>query len=265
MTPLFDTHAHLDDEQFDGIREAVIERAVEAGVHSMIAMGTTASTSRKCVEIADLSPHIWAAVGIQPNNAHEATPEDWGVIQKLVSQKRVVAIGETGLDRYWDRCPFDVQLEWFERHVRLSQETNLPFIVHMRECEADIIEWLTQWSSGSVLNGVMHSFTGSLETAEAAMDLGLDISFAGMVTFKNAADLREVAAQIPLDRLLIETDAPYLAPHPKRGQRPNEPALLVHTAQCLAEVHGVSYEALARQTTDNALRRFGRVCGPLGD
>ena len=259
MTPLFDTHAHLDDEQFNGIREAVIGRAVEAGVHSMIAMGTTASTSRQCVEIATQSPHVWASVGVQPNNAHEATLEDWDVIQGLTSQQRVVALGETGLDRYWDRCPFDIQVEWFERHVRLSQETGLPFIVHMRECETDIIEWLTRWSDGDVLNGVMHSFTGSLTTAEAAMELGLDISFAGMVTFKNAADLREVASQIPLDRLLIETDAPYLAPHPKRGQRPNEPALLVHTARCLAEVLGVAFEELARQTTLNACRRFGRI------
>jgi TatD DNase family protein len=257
MVPLFDTHAHLDDEQFDGIREAVIDRAVAAGVQWMIAMGTTASTSRQCCQIAASSPHVWASVGIQPNNAHEATLEDWSVIQGLVSQDRVVALGETGLDRYWDRCPFEIQVEWFERHVRLSQETQLPFIVHMRECEEDIIETLTRCSDGETLNGVMHSFTGSIETAEAAMELGLDISFAGMVTFKNAADLREVASQIPLDRLLIETDAPYLAPHPKRGQRPNEPALLVHTAQCLADVHGVSYEELARQTTCNACRRFG--------
>ena len=126
----------------------------------------------------------------------------------------------------------------------------------MRECEAEIIKSLTRWSDGQLLNGVMHSFTGSLDTAEAAMDLGLDISFAGMVTFKNAANLRDVAARIPLDRLLIETDSPYLAPHPKRGQRPNEPALMVHTARCLADAHQIDPSELARRTTRNACRRF---------
>lgn len=256
MDSLFDTHAHLDDEQFADVRDEVIARAVAEGVRYMIAMGTTATSSQKCWEIAEGSPHVWAAAGIQPNYAHEAKPEDWDLIQDLVGRERVVAIGETGLDRYWDHCPFEIQEQWFERHVRLSQETHMPFIVHMRECEAEIIESLTRWSDGQLLNGVMHSFTGSLDTAEAAMDLGLDISFAGMVTFKNAANLRDVAARIPLDRLLIETDSPYLAPHPKRGQRPNEPALMVHTARCLADAHQIDPSELARQTTRNACRRF---------
>lgn len=253
----FDTHVHLDDEQFGEDVEGVVARAQAAGVTTLIAMGTTAESSRACLELAERFPGVYAAVGIQPNYAHQATEDDWQEIMQMAEHPRVVAIGETGLDRYWDYCPWDVQLDWFERQVRLSQQSGKPFIVHMRDCEQELIEVLQGFSQNLLLNGIMHSFTGSLETAQAALAMGLDISFAGMLTFKKSDDLREVARGVPADRLLLETDAPYLSPHPHRGRRPNEPALLVHTAACLAETRGVDLATIATQTTANARRRFG--------
>lgn len=253
----FDTHCHLDDEQFDGIRPEVVRRAVAAGVTRMVAVGTTVAASRKCTELARQYDPILAAVGIQPNYCGEASPADWESIVALSAEHGVVALGETGLDRYWDHTPLDVQRDYFDRHLRLSQSVDLPFIVHMRDCEEDILVMLREARSRGVLRGVMHSFTGTEATAQECLELGLYLSFAGMVTYKNAAGLRSVAAIVPDDRILIETDAPYLSPHPMRGQRPNEPALVAYTAACLAEVRGVSTELFAEQTTMNACRLLG--------
>jgi TatD DNase family protein len=225
-------------------------------VESMIAVGTTAASSTDCVRIAAEHPSVFASVGIQPNYCAEAAPGDWEKIVQLASKPKVVALGETGLDRYWDHTPFEIQQDYFDRHIQLSQQTGLPFIVHMRDCGGDILSMLREARERTTLCGVMHSFTGDAQLAEACLELGLYISFAGMVTYKKSIELREVAAQIPEDRLLIETDAPYLSPHPKRGQRPNEPALVVHTAECLAEVRGVDLKTLALQTTENARRLF---------
>jgi TatD DNase family protein len=255
---LFDTHCHLDDEHFEETRSAVVERAEAEGVTCMVAVGTTADSSVRCTQLAAEYPAVVAAVGIQPNYAAEALPGDWQRIVQLVNDPHVVALGETGLDRYWDHCPFATQQDYFDRHLRLSDETQLPFIVHMRDCEADIVEMLREARQRSSLKGVMHSFTGSWETAENCLELGLHISFAGMVTYKKSEDLRQIAARIPDDRLLIETDAPYLSPHPKRGQRPNEPGLVRYTAECLAEVRGVSVETLAELTACNAESLFAR-------
>jgi TatD DNase family protein len=253
---LFDTHAHLDQEEFDADRDEVIGRALEAGVESIIAVGVTAASSRACVELAGRHDGVYAAVGIQPNYTGEAAEGDWEAIVELAREPAVVAIGETGLDRYWDHTSFDVQQDYFDRHLRLSQETGLPFIVHLRECEADILAMLREARERGPLAGVMHSYTGTAAGAAESVELGLHVSFAGMVTFKKSAELREMAATVPDDRILIETDAPYLAPHPKRGRR-NEPALVLHTAECLAETRGVSLDDFARQTTRNARRFFG--------
>jgi TatD DNase family protein len=252
----FDTHCHLDDEQFDDNRQAVIHRAEEAGVVGMVAIGTTAESSQKSCDLARRKRFVYAAVGIQPNYCAEAKDGDWDGIVALTRNSNVVAIGETGLDRYWDHAPFDLQQDYFSRHIQLSQQTELPFIVHMRDCETDILKALETARRRGPLRGVMHSFTGSHETAHRCLEYGLHISFAGMVTYRKSAELREVAQTIPPDRLLIETDAPYLSPHPKRGQRPNEPALVVHTAACLAETCGVDLELLAEQTTANAAELF---------
>lgn len=255
---LFDTHAHLDDEQFDADRDAVVARAHAAGVSTIVAVGTTADSSQKCIDIAARYAGVYAAVGIQPNHCAEAQPGDWNRIVELAKQPRVVALGETGLDRYWDYTPFDIQQDYFDRHLRLSQQLDLPFIVHMRDCGVDIVEMLRVARQRGPLRGVMHSFTGDAALAAEYLDLGLYISFAGMVTYKKSDDLRAVAATIPSDRILIETDAPYLSPHPKRGQRPNEPALLVHTAACLAKARGASADEFALQTSANAQRLFAR-------
>ncbi len=252
---MIDTHAHLDDEQFDPDRDAVIERALAAGVETMIAVGTTAPTSAKCAEIAARYPSVFAAVGIQPNYTAQAAPEDWDRVVELSRAGRVVALGETGLDRYWDYAPLNMQRDYFDRHLRLSQTTDLPFIVHTRESDAEVLAMLREARQRGLLRGVMHSFTGTIETAVECMEMGLFISFAGMVTFKKSQALRDVAKQIPADRILIETDSPYLSPHPLRGKR-NEPAHLTHTASCLAEVRGVPLQQFIAETTENARRLF---------
>ncbi len=258
---LFDTHAHLDDEQFDDIRDAVVERAVADGVGTVIAVGTTASASKKCVEIAARYENVFCSVGIQPNYCAQAASDDWDQIVQLATEPKVAGLGETGLDRYWDYTPLEVQRDYFDRHLRLSQKTGLPFIVHMRDCGEDILEMLREARLRGPLDGVMHSFTGDATLAAECLDLGLYISFAGMVTYKKSHELRSVSAGIPADRILIETDSPYLSPHPHRGQRPNEPALIVHTAQCLADARGSSLDDFAQLTTENARRLFRVALG----
>lgn len=253
--PLIDSHAHVDQPEFDADRAEMLARAAAAGLERIIAVGTTAATSLKCIELAERFSLLAAAVGIQPNYCAEAQPGDWERIVALAARPGVVAIGETGLDRHWDYSPFDLQRDYFDRHLRLSQELGLPFIVHTRESDADVVEMLREAGQRGPLSGVMHSFTGSRETALECLGLGLYISFAGMVTYKKSDALRAVAAAAPADRILIETDSPYLSPHPLRGKR-NEPANLVHTAQCLAEVRGEPFEAFCRQTTENARRLF---------
>ncbi len=264
---LFDTHAHLDQEEFDADRSEVLACARAAGVADIIVVGVTAESSAECVRIAaggateQPVPRLHAAVGIQPNYVHEAKPDDWQKIVELASQPSVVALGETGLDRYWDYAPFDLQQDYFDRHLRLSQERSLPFIVHMRNCDDDIMAMLREAHQRGPLTGVMHSFTGPADMAAECVELGLYISFAGMVTFKKSGDLRQVAASVPADRLLIETDAPYLSPEPVRKIRRNQPAHIAHTAACLAEVCGLSVEQLAARTTANAQRLFVTVHG----
>ena len=252
---LFDTHCHLDEAAFDGDRDAVIERARAAGVVAMLTIGTTAASSQTAVELAKRHSDVFAAVGIQPNYVAEEKAGEWERIVALADDERVVAIGETGLDRYWDYTPFETQVEAFDRHLELSRTSGKPFIVHCREAEADVVAQLRNAAAAGSLRGVMHSFAGDLATAEACLALGLSISFAGMVTFKRNDALRAVAKAVPLDRLLIETDAPYLAPMPHRGKR-NEPAYVANTAAVLAEVLGLTPDELAERTTTNAQALF---------
>mgnify|MGYP002624563624 CR=1 FL=1 len=256
MTEYFDTHCHLDQAEFDEDRAEAIARAAAAGVTSILTVGVTAASSAAAVELASQHESVYAAVGIQPNYAGQAAAGDWEQIVRLAKEPRVVALGETGLDRYWDHTPFAVQQDYFDRHLRLSQETGLPVVIHSRECDEDILAMLRPAAERGPLKGIMHSFCSTAEMASECLALGLHISFAGMVTFKKSEALRRVAMTIPDERILIETDAPYLAPHPRRGKR-NEPALVVHTAGCLAEVRGQSLEDLAALTTRNARRLFG--------
>ncbi len=254
---LFDTHTHLDQSDFDEIRGEVIQRAADAGVTQILAVGCTANDSRKCVSLAAEYPEVYAAVGIQPNYVAEAQNDDWAVIEQLATAPGVIAIGETGLDRHWDYTPFDLQRDYFDRHIRLAQQHDLPFIVHMRDCDDDIMQSLREARTRGILKGIMHSFTGDTAMAAECVELGMHISFAGMVTFRKSQALRDCAATIPDERLLIETDCPYLSPEPVRGKRPNEPANVRHTAECLAQVRGVSLQQLADLTTANARALFG--------
>lgn len=253
---LVDTHCHLDQSEFDDDRDEVLLRAREAGVNQVVAIGTTAESSEKCVELAARHEGVSAAVGIQPNYVAEAKDGDWDRVVRLARRPRVVALGETGLDRYWHHAPFDLQQDYFDRHLRLSQDTGVPFVVHMRDCEEDILAMLREALRRSPLAGVMHSFTGTATGAAECVELGLYVSFAGMVTYKKSDELRLVAKGVPPDRILIETDAPYLSPEPVRKIRRNEPAHLRHTAERLAGERDESFEEFARATTANARRLF---------
>jgi len=251
---LIDTHAHLDDERFHDDLPQVLERAQSQGLSRIITVATTAATSLISIELAEKYPLLLATVGIQPNNVAQAGPGDWDQVVGLANRPLVVGLGETGLDRYWDHTPFPQQEDYFARHLVLSRQTGLPLVIHCREAEADVVRMLKEdFERHGPVRAVMHSFSGDLDTAKACLAMGLYISFAGMLTYKNAQDLRAVAAQIPLDRLLVETDSPYLAPVPMRGKR-NEPAFVQHTARCLAEVLAIPFEKLASATTANATR-----------
>jgi TatD DNase family protein len=256
LPSLIDTHAHLDDDRFSSDLGAVLQRASESGIQRILTIGIDLSTSRSAIELASKYPLLSAVVGIQPNHVAEASPTDWDEIVALSKHSTVVAIGETGLDRYWDRAPFDLQEEYFARHLELCRSCNLPVVIHCREAEADIVRTLRrEYDRHGAIRGVMHSFTGDAPTASACLEMGLHISFAGMVTFKNNPTLREVAKAIPLDRILVETDSPYLSPMPHRGRR-NEPSYVRHTAKCLAEVMDMTFEQFAIQTTENAKKLF---------
>lgn len=253
---LIDTHAHLDEPGFDADRDEVVARARAAGVARIVAIATTADSSAACLALAARYPSVYPTVGIHPNYCAQAASGDWDRVVELSRRPEVVGLGETGLDRHRDFTPFDVQRDYFDRHLRLSRQTGLPFVVHSRDCDADVLEMLRAAHASGPLRGVMHSFTGDAALSEQCLAMGLYVSFAGMVTFKKSDALHAVAATIPADRILVETDSPYLAPHPLRGQR-NEPAHVVHTARRLAEVRGVSLEDFAAQATANAVRLFG--------
>ncbi len=260
IPPLIDTHAHLDDPRLAADLDGVLARAHEAGVVQVVAIGTTAADSASVVRMARDRAGVFAAVGIHPNEAAAAGEADWSAILELAGSPEVAAIGETGLDRHWDRTPFPVQREWFDRHLELAYRLELPVVIHARDCTRELIDQLR--AQGRPVRGVQHSFTGTWDDARDFLDLGLHISFAGMVTYTNKAldALREVAARVPLDRILVETDSPYLSPHPFRG-RTNEPARVAVTARRIAEVRGISPAELARATTENARRLFALPAG----
>lgn len=258
---LIDTHAHLDDARFADDLPAVLDRAAAAGVAGVLTVGIDLATSRAALALAAGHPgRLAAVVGIQPNHVAEAGPADFDEVARLAADPLAVAVGETGLDRYWDRAPLALQEESFARHLGLARRLGKPVVIHCRDAGPDVVRVLrAEFDRGGPVRGVMHSFTGDAETARACLGLGLHLSFAGMLTYKTAADLREVARQVPPDRLLVETDSPYLAPVPVRGKR-NEPAFVAHTAACLAGLVGMTPEHLAEQTTRNARELFGPGC-----
>lgn len=252
-----DTHAHLDDERFHADLADVLARAADAGLERIVVVATTASDSQRYVELAQQHPLLRATVGIQPNHVAEAAPTAWDEIAALAQRPEIVALGETGLDRYWDRTPFAQQEDYFARHLELARKIDRAVVIHCREAEADVVRMLrADFDKHGPVRAVMHSFTGDLATAQACVAMGLHISFAGMLTYKNADALRDVAAKMPLERVLVETDSPYLAPTPHRGKR-NEPAYVVHTGAVFAQGLGVAIGVLAEHTTRNARQLFG--------
>ncbi|MCR4413304.1 MAG: TatD family hydrolase [Thermoguttaceae bacterium] len=258
-SPWVDTHAHLDAEEFDADRDAVIARARRAGVTAIVCPAISADSSQSVLRLAQTHQGLYAAVGIQPNYCAQAAPDDWDRIVAMVSEPGVVALGETGLDRYWDYTPFDVQQDYFDRHLRLAQARDLPVIIHCREASADLLPMLREAAARGPLRGVLHSFSGDRAMADECLALGLAISFSGAVTYTNKKfePLREAARAVPSDRLLVETDSPYLVPQALRGkEKRNEPAHVALTAQRLAELRGVTLDEVAFETAANARRLF---------
>ncbi|KEP25210.1 TatD family hydrolase [Bacillus zhangzhouensis] len=251
---LFDTHAHLNAEQYNEDLEQVIERAKSEKVENIVVVGFDRPTITRAMELIEEYDFIYAAIGWHPVDAIDMTDEDLAWIKELSQHEKVVAIGEMGLDYYWDKSPKEVQKEVFRRQIALAKEVNLPIIIHNRDATEDVVTILKEEGAADV-GGIMHCFTGSLEIAKACMEMNFYISFGGPVTFKNAKKPKEVVKDIPSDRLLIETDCPYLTPAPFRGKR-NEPSYVKYIVEQIAELREMSFEELAELTTENAKKVF---------
>ncbi len=248
---IFDTHAHYDDDSFDEDRFELLDEMFNSGVCGIINCGCTVESSKKSIEFAEKYSQIYAAVGIHPQNAAEESADAIEQIEILAAHKKVVAIGEIGLDYHYDYTPKDMQLEWFEKQILLAKKLDLPVIVHDREAHADCVELILKHKP----RGVMHCFSGSVETAKQLTDIGFYIGLGGSVTFKNAKKPAEVAANIPLERLLLETDCPYMTPVPFRGRR-NNSSLIAYTAEKIAELRGITPQEVINQATQNAYKLF---------
>ncbi|MFJ5966117.1 TatD family hydrolase [Bacillus sp. NPDC093026] len=252
---LFDTHAHLNAEQYSEDLEQVIERAKSEKVEKIVVVGFDRPTITRAMELIEEYNFIYAAIGWHPVDAIDMTDEDLAWLKDLSQHKKVVAIGEMGLDYHWDKSPKDIQKEVFRRQIALAKEVKLPIIIHNRDATEDVVTILKEEGAADV-GGIMHCFTGSLEVAKICMEMNFYISFGGPVTFKNAKKPKEVVKEIPRDRLLIETDCPYLTPTPFRGKR-NEPSYVKYIAEQIAELREMSFEELAELTTENAKKVFG--------
>jgi TatD DNase family protein len=251
---IFDTHVHLNARQFQEDRDEVIQRAFRKGVKHMTVVGFDRETIPLALKIAEQYETIYAAVGWHPVDAIDMTDQDLNWLKELSNHPKVVALGEMGLDYHWDKSPADVQKEVFRKQIRLAKEVDMPIIIHNREATEDIVQIL-QEEDAKTVGGIMHCYNDSADYVQACLDMNFYISLGGPVTFKNAPLPKEVAKIVPKDRLLIETDAPYLAPHPNRGKR-NEPAYVTLVAEQIAALREISYEELCQITTENAFRVF---------
>ena len=253
-----DSHAHIEGTEFDADREAVIQRALDAGVERIVCVGdgeVAANSHAAAFRIAEEYPFIYTTVGVHPHEARLLDDELYPKLQDLSQHPKVIAWGEIGLDYHYDNSPREVQREAFRKQLRMAREAGLPVSIHTREAEADTLAIIDEEWKDSGLGGVIHCFTGTRAFAEAAVDLGFLISFSGVITFKKAEDLRETARRLPIEKLLIETDSPFLAPVPYRGRR-NEPAYVVETARAIAELRVITVEAIGRATSENFTRLF---------
>ena len=255
---LVDSHCHLDFPDFGPEVDEVVARAHAAGVGLMVTISTKVSEFDRVRAVTERFPHVFCTVGIHPHEAASEPETDTAALVALAQHPKVVGIGETGLDYFYEHSPREAQQRNFRAHIAAARETGLPLIVHTRDADEDTAQILDEEMGKGAFPGLLHCFTSSSQLAEKALELGFYISLSGIVTFKNAVELRETAAAVPMERLLVETDAPYLAPVPKRGKR-NEPSFVVHTAARLAEIKGVTAAELAEATTANFLRLFSRV------
>jgi TatD DNase family protein len=255
---LVDSHCHLDFPDFASELDAVVERARGAGIGRMVTISTRVRRHAQVLAISEKFSDIFCSVGTHPHNAHEELDIDAKALVKIAQHPKVVAIGEAGLDYHYDNSPRDAQEQGLRQHIAAARETGLPLVIHSREADADMTRILKEETGKGAFPAVLHCFTGGRDLAFAAVDLGHYVSFTGILTFKNSQSLRDIAAALPAERVLVETDAPYLAPLPFRGKR-NEPSYVVETAKILATTRGVSMEEITRQTTENFFRLFSKV------
>ena len=254
---LIDSHAHIQSSEFAGEAAEVIQRARDVGVEKIIVVGGAGplASNRAALELAQAYSGLYSTVGMHPHDAKEVSEIDLKKLRDLAGNAKVVAIGETGLDFYYNHSPRELQIDLFRRFIQMAQETGLPLIVHSRQSESEVAELLRDEGKGKV-RGVIHCFTGDFEAAKSFLDLGFYISFSGIITFKNAEPLRDVLRRLPLERILIETDSPYLAPVPHRGRR-NEPAYVRWVAETVVRLKGESLERVAEITSGSARSLFG--------
>ena len=251
----FDSHAHLDDKKFDSDRHEMLGRAKENGIHYIVNVGYDLPSSRRSIALADKYSFVYAAVGIHPHDAADRGEQALAEIRMMAAHPKVRAIGEMGLDYYRNLSPQEIQQHMFRKQIRLAKDIGKPIIVHDRDAHGDIMKILKEEKADDI-GGVLHCFSGSWEMAKECLKMGFYISIAGPVTFNNAKKLRDIAVEVPLDRLLVETDAPYLTPEPHRGKR-NESAYVVHVGRRIAELRNIPVEQLAMATTNNAKQLFG--------
>ena len=255
---LVDHHCHLDFPDFTAERDAIVARAGAAGVTTLVTISTRVKKFDTYREIAEAYPRVFFTVGTHPHQAHEELDVPVTAIVEKSKHPKCVAIGEAGLDYFYDKSPRAAQRQGLLNHIAAARETGLPLVIHSRDADDDMGDLLEAEMAKGIFKAVLHCFTGGARLAERALAMGLFISASGVITFKKSEDLRAVFATVPLDRLLVETDAPYLAPGPHRGKR-NEPAFVVQTAAALAEIKGISREAMAAQTTDNFYRLYHKA------
>lgn len=258
---LVDSHCHLDFPEFAPEIDAVVARARAAGIGRMVTISTRVRKLPQVLAVAEKFPDVFCSVGTHPHNAHEELDIDAAQLVALSKHPKIVAIGEAGLDYHYDKSPRDAQAQGFRQHIAAARETGLPLVIHAREADADMARILVEETEKGAFPAVLHCYTGGRDLAFEAIELGLYIGFTGIMTFKNGEALRELAADLPAHRILVETDAPFLAPLPYRGKR-NEPSYVVETAKVLAQVRGVALEEIARQTTENFFRLFSKVLAP---
>jgi TatD DNase family protein len=258
---LVDSHCHLDFPDFANELDAVVTRAEAAGIGRLVTISTRVRRHADVLAIAERFPNVYCSVGTHPHNAHEELEIPADDLLARARHPKVVAIGEAGLDYHYDFSPREAQEQGFRTHIAAARISGLPLVIHAREADADIARILKEETGKGAFPAVLHCFTGGRELAFTGIDLGLFVSFTGILTFKNSGALRDIAAALPADRILVETDAPYLAPGKFRGKR-NEPSYVVETAKVLAQVRGVSLDEIARQTTENFFRLFSKVPRP---